>query len=128
MGKAALVGRLSVPQGWTEAAPAIRTLASVMPANLAAADDLRNLLNLNEVVVQLAPQSTITELLGRIYLGKEESIIDLISELENNPALGGAKHETSIDLASLGRGAMIGLGVIVVLIVERVSTELRKRL
>jgi PPE-repeat protein len=37
MGKAALVGRLSVPQGWTEAAPAIRTLASVMPANLAAA-------------------------------------------------------------------------------------------
>jgi PPE-repeat protein len=39
MGKAALVGRLSVPQGWTEAAPAIRTLASVMPANLAAAPE-----------------------------------------------------------------------------------------
>jgi PPE-repeat protein len=39
IGKAALVGRLSVPQGWTEAAPAIRTLASVMPANLAAAPE-----------------------------------------------------------------------------------------
>jgi PPE-repeat protein len=37
MGKAALVGSLSVPEGWTEAAPAIRTLASVLPTNLAAA-------------------------------------------------------------------------------------------
>ncbi|BBZ52575.1 PPE family protein [Mycobacterium heidelbergense] len=36
MGKAALVGSMSVPQGWTEAAPAIRTLASVLPTNLAA--------------------------------------------------------------------------------------------
>ena len=34
---AALVGSMSVPQGWTEAAPTtIRTLASVLPANLAA--------------------------------------------------------------------------------------------
>ena len=37
MGKAALVGNMSVPQGWTEAAPAVRTLAQVMPANMAAA-------------------------------------------------------------------------------------------
>jgi PPE-repeat protein len=39
MGKAALVGSMSVPQGWTEAAPGIRTLASVMPTNLAAAPE-----------------------------------------------------------------------------------------
>ncbi|GAB1813693.1 PPE family protein [Mycobacterium sp. MUNTM1] len=37
MGKAALVGSMSVPQGWTEAAPAIRTLAQVFPTNAAAA-------------------------------------------------------------------------------------------
>ncbi|OBH17421.1 PPE family protein [Mycobacterium sp. E3247] len=37
MGKAALVGSMSVPQGWTEAAPAIRTLSQVLPANIAAA-------------------------------------------------------------------------------------------
>ncbi|OBG74499.1 MULTISPECIES: PPE family protein [unclassified Mycobacterium] len=37
MGKAALVGSISVPQGWTEAAPAIRTIAQVFPTNLAAA-------------------------------------------------------------------------------------------
>jgi PPE-repeat protein len=36
MGKAALVGSMSVPQGWTDAAPAIRTLAQALPANLAA--------------------------------------------------------------------------------------------
>ena len=39
MGKAALVGSMSVPQGWTEAAPAVRTLAQVLPANLAAAPE-----------------------------------------------------------------------------------------
>ncbi len=39
MGRAALVGSISVPQGWTEAAPAIRTLASVLPTNLAAAPE-----------------------------------------------------------------------------------------
>ena len=37
MGKAALVGSMSVPQGWTAAAPGIKTLASVLPMNLAAA-------------------------------------------------------------------------------------------
>lgn len=37
MGKSALVGSMSVPQGWTEAAPAIRTLAQVLPASSAAA-------------------------------------------------------------------------------------------
>jgi hypothetical protein len=39
MGKSALVGSMAVPQGWTEAAPAIKTLASVFPTNLAAAPE-----------------------------------------------------------------------------------------
>jgi PPE-repeat protein len=37
MGKAALLGNMSVPQGWTEAAPAIRTLSQVFSTNAAAA-------------------------------------------------------------------------------------------
>jgi PPE-repeat protein len=37
MGKAALVSNMSVPPGWTQAAPEIRTLASVLPSNAAAA-------------------------------------------------------------------------------------------
>ncbi|HZC93543.1 MAG TPA: PPE family protein [Mycobacterium sp.] len=39
MGRAALVGSMSVPEGWTQAAPAIRTLAATLPANLAAAPE-----------------------------------------------------------------------------------------
>jgi PPE-repeat protein len=37
MGKAALVGNMSVPQGWSAAAPEIRTLAQLLPTNMAAA-------------------------------------------------------------------------------------------
>jgi PPE-repeat protein len=37
IGKAVLVGSMSVPQGWTDAAPAIRTLAQVIGTNMAAA-------------------------------------------------------------------------------------------
>jgi PPE-repeat protein len=37
MGRAAMVSGLSVPQGWTQAAPEIRTLAAALPTNLAAA-------------------------------------------------------------------------------------------
>jgi PPE-repeat protein len=36
MGKASLVGSMSVPQGWTDAAPGIRNLAQALPANLGA--------------------------------------------------------------------------------------------
>lgn len=37
MGRAALIGSLSVPQSWTQAAPAFKTLASVLSANVTAA-------------------------------------------------------------------------------------------
>lgn len=37
MGRAALVGNMSVPRGWTQAVPEIRTLAAALPAGLAAA-------------------------------------------------------------------------------------------
>lgn len=37
IGRATLVGRMSVPPGWTQAAPEVRSLAAALPANLAAA-------------------------------------------------------------------------------------------
>ncbi|WP_099287852.1 PPE family protein [Mycobacterium persicum] len=37
LGRAALVGSMSVPQGWTQAAPAMRLVSSLLPTNLAAA-------------------------------------------------------------------------------------------
>ncbi len=79
----------------------VLTVAIADPNNLGAMDDLRNLLSLNEVVAVLAPPQQITEALDRAYKGKEESIIDIISDMEKNPTLGGRKAETSIDLSEL---------------------------
>ncbi len=71
------------------------------PANLTAVDDLRNLLSLNECIALLAPPAAIAEAKARFYAGKEESIMDVIQEIEKDPELGSRKAETSIDLASL---------------------------
>src|SRR6266540_6695783 len=76
----------------------VLTIAIGDPNNLTAIDDLRNLLNVSEVQALLAPPKAINDLLPRFYAGKEESIIDLIQELENNPELGSRRAETSIDL------------------------------
>jgi type IV pilus assembly protein PilB len=78
----------------------VLTIAIGDPNNLTSIDDLRNLLSMNEVVAQLAPPNVISEVLAKAYQGKEESIIDLINEIENNPLLGTRKAETSIDLAA----------------------------
>jgi type IV pilus assembly protein PilB len=79
----------------------ILTIAMGDPSNLAAIDDLRNLLGIPEVVVQLAPPKVIADALTKIYAGKEESIIDIIQQLESDAELGPRGKETSIDLESL---------------------------
>jgi type IV pilus assembly protein PilB len=79
----------------------VLTIAIGEPNNLAALDDLRNLLNITEVQAQLATPQAISEAITKIYAGKEESIIDLIQEIENNPELGKRKNETSIDLEDM---------------------------
>ncbi|HWG42219.1 MAG TPA: ATPase, T2SS/T4P/T4SS family [Gemmataceae bacterium] len=71
------------------------------PNNLAAVDDLRNLLNITEVQAQLATPQAIADAIAKIYAGKEESILDLITEIENNPELGKRRAETSIDLEDM---------------------------
>jgi type IV pilus assembly protein PilB len=80
----------------------VLTIAISDPVNMGAADDLRNLLGLNEVIVHLAPPAQVAEVLSKCYLGKEESIIDIITMIEQDPDLvAGSKRklETSIDLA-----------------------------
>ena len=79
----------------------VLTIAIGDPNNLAALDDLRNLLNITEVQAQLATAQAIAEALARAYAGKEESIIDIIQEIENNPELGKRRAETSIDLEDM---------------------------
>jgi type IV pilus assembly protein PilB len=79
----------------------VLTVALSDPNNLGAVDDLRNLLGISEVVAQLAPPAAIAEVLSRCYQGKEESIIDIINEIEKNPELGQRRAETSIDMESM---------------------------
>jgi PPE-repeat protein len=57
MGRAALVGSMSVPQGWTQAAPEIRTLAAALPTNLAAATPEVSLANQGGIFGQMAASS-----------------------------------------------------------------------
>ncbi len=79
----------------------VLTIAVGDPNNLAALDDLRNLLNITEVQAQLAMPQAINDALVKVYAGKEESIIDIIQEIENNPELGKRRAETSIDLEDM---------------------------
>jgi type IV pilus assembly protein PilB len=80
----------------------VLTIAIGDPTNLPALDDLRNLLpNVSEVIATLAPAVVITEAIAKHYAGKEESIIDLINEIEKDPELGQRRQETSIDLENL---------------------------
>jgi type IV pilus assembly protein PilB len=71
------------------------------PANMSAVDDLRNLLGLTEVQACLAPSKLIAEATAKAYAGKEESIVDIIQQLEADPNVGTRRHETSIDLESM---------------------------
>jgi type IV pilus assembly protein PilB len=74
------------------------------PSNLPALDDLRNFLGVRDVLAVIAPPRVIEEATGKAYTGKEESILDLIHQLEQDQELGarvGGRAETSIDLESL---------------------------
>jgi hypothetical protein len=53
-------------------------------AGLPGLDTLRSFLGIQEVVACLAPPAAIAEVLGRCYLGKEESIMDIISALQDD--------------------------------------------
>jgi type IV pilus assembly protein PilB len=81
----------------------VLTVVMSDPSNLPAMDDLRNFLGVKEVVVLLAHPKEIQEATTKAYAGKEESIVDIIHQLEQDPELGGGRggRETSIDLESL---------------------------
>src|ERR1700753_1768369 len=57
MGRAALVGSMSVPTGWTQVAPEIRTLAAALPTNLAAATPEVAMANQGGMFGQMAASS-----------------------------------------------------------------------
>ena len=79
----------------------VLTVAMADPGNLAALDDLRNFIGVREVKAVIASQKAILEQIPRTYAGKEESIVDIIQKLEEDPEFGKLQKETSIDLESL---------------------------
>ncbi|MFN4259218.1 MAG: type II secretion system ATPase GspE [Gemmataceae bacterium] len=79
----------------------VLTVAVADPTNLTALDNLRNFLNIPNVQAVLASQKDLEEGLARCYAGKEESIVDIIDQLENDPKLRSRRNETAIDLGGL---------------------------
>lgn len=79
----------------------VLTVAMGDPNNLPSLDDLRNMLSIPQAVACLAPQNAINEVLSRCYLGKEETIMDIIGSLQEMEDGGPRKSESSIDLESL---------------------------
>lgn len=83
------------------------TVAMSDPNNLHAVDDIRNFLGIRTVNAVLAPPKQIQDLFDKAYTvstspsgGGEDSIVDIIKQLESDPELGqkSTKRETSIDL------------------------------
>jgi type IV pilus assembly protein PilB len=70
-------------------------------AGLPGLDTLRSFLGIGDVVACLAPPAAIAEVLGRCYQGKEESIMDIISALQEDDDPNTRRNESSIDLDSL---------------------------
>jgi type IV pilus assembly protein PilB len=83
----------------------VLTVAISDPSNLAPLDDLRNLLGVKEVQAVVASARSIELATAKAYAGKEESIVDLIGQLEADKELGARldakRQETSIDLDDL---------------------------
>lgn len=80
----------------------VLTVAISDPANLASLDDLRSMLGIQQVIACLTMPAVLTEALAKCYLGKEESIMDIINALNADDAEeGGRVRETSIDLDKL---------------------------
>ena len=79
----------------------VLTVIMAEPQNLPALDDLRNFIGVKEVRALLTSTKLLQEYQPKAYAGKQESIIDIIKELEDNPEFGKLQRETSIDLESL---------------------------
>ncbi len=72
------------------------------PMNLPSLDDMRNMQGLQEVTACLASPSAIAEAMSKCYLGKEESIIDIINAMKADDDDDRPRgRETSIDLDKL---------------------------
>jgi type IV pilus assembly protein PilB len=82
----------------------VLTVAIGDPSSSTTLEDLRNVLGVKEVQAVIATPRAIEEATAKAYAGKEESILDIIHQLESDKELAarvGGGGETSIDLESL---------------------------
>jgi type IV pilus assembly protein PilB len=80
----------------------ILTVAMADPSNVAALDDLRNMLSVQDVHAVVASEAEIDACIAATFSGKGESIEDIVRGIENDQELmAGAGRQGSIDLDSL---------------------------
>ena len=80
------------------------------PNNLQAVDDIRNFLQIMQVNAVLAPAAAVEALVGRAYTGtQEDSIANIIAELEDETAGGKKKKKKRGGGGGLGKEASIDL-------------------
>jgi type IV pilus assembly protein PilB len=80
----------------------VLTVITGDPCNRAGLEDMRNFLGVKVVQAVVATPSAIEAATPRFYAGHEESMIDIIQQLEADDAGKASRHrETSIDLDSL---------------------------
>lgn len=77
------------------------TLVMADPTNLAALDDIRNLLGIEGVEAAVANEADVTAAIEKFYAGTGESIEDIIKSMEDDEDLMAGGNAGSIDLESL---------------------------
>lgn len=78
----------------------VLTVALNDPNNVTALDDMRNLLGIKGVQACMASARSIEDAVVKAYQGKEESIVDLIQQMESSPEAG-HYGDGPVDLESL---------------------------
>lgn len=80
----------------------VLTVAMADPSNVAALDEMRNLLSVADVVAVVASESEVEAAIASNFQGSGESIEDIVKSMESDEELmAGAGRDGSIDLESL---------------------------
>ncbi|MBY0588999.1 type II secretion system ATPase GspE [bacterium] len=80
----------------------VLTIVMADPSNLAALDDLRNMLSVSDVHAVVASEAEVEAAISKTFAGKRESIEDIVRGMEEDEELSAAKgRHGSIDLDSL---------------------------
>jgi type IV pilus assembly protein PilB len=77
----------------------VLTVAMADPQNVAALDDLRNFLGY-DIRGAVSSEADVEKAITRYYLEREDSLEDVLSEMDQDSEVGGGGRETAIDIGS----------------------------